>query len=65
MEYKVTSLMKEAQAADFLGIKKNTLACWRSSRLVNLPYIKIGGSVRYKLKDLEQYLEANKHGHSN
>lgn len=62
MEIDKIKLLTEIEAALYLSLKRTTLACWRSSKLVNLPYIKIGGAVRYKLDDLDQYLEANKHG---
>lgn len=54
------------QASEFLGIPTSTLARWRSSKLRPLPYIKIGGGkrgtggmVRYRLRDLNAFMESN------
>ncbi len=51
-----TPLLTAEQAAEFLGTTTNTLGVWRCKRTVNIPYIKVGKSVRYRLADLERYL---------
>ena len=51
-----TPLLTAEQAAEFLGTTANTLGVWRCKRTVNIPYIKVGKSVRYRLSDLERYL---------
>jgi hypothetical protein len=54
-----TQLLTPQQAADFLGIKKSTLAVWRCNQRYMLPFVKIG-SVRYDLRDLEAFVESRK-----
>lgn len=51
-------LLDETHAADFLGLKRQTLAVWRSTGRYGLPYTKIGRSVRYRLSDLERFVES-------
>jgi len=46
----------EDQAAEFLGVKSQTLSVWRSAKRYNLPYLKIGRNVRYRLSDLTRHL---------
>ena len=50
-------LLTPKQAAEYLGIKENTLAVWRSTKRYNLPFIKIGRSIRYRLSDLENFIK--------
>jgi predicted site-specific integrase-resolvase len=42
-----SDLMTREQAAAYLGIKPQTLACWFSVGRYDLPTIKIGRNVRY------------------
>ena len=44
-------------AAQFLGLKEQTLAIWRSAKRYDLPYIRVGRSIRYRISDLERFLE--------
>ena len=55
-----TQLLTEAEAAELLGLAKQTLAVWRSCHRYDLPYYKIGSAVRYKRADLEAWLEENR-----
>lgn len=51
-------LFDTTQAAEYLGgLKPNTLEGWRVSGR-GAPYIKIGRLVRYRIEDLDAYLEA-------
>jgi excisionase family DNA binding protein len=52
-----SDLLTRDQAADFLGVKPQTLAVWLTSRRYNLPVIKVGRLCRYRLRDLEAFLE--------
>lgn len=54
-----TKLLSRKEAADFLGLKENTLAVWAVQKKNDLPFIKIGGTVRYKQSDLDLFLENN------
>jgi excisionase family DNA binding protein len=52
-----------AQAAQFLNIPVATLAIWRSTGRVHLPFAKLGGKhVRYRRSDLEAFLTGSMRG---
>ena len=55
-------LLTTDQAAAFLGVKANSLITWRSTKAVRIRYVKIGGCVRYRRRDLEAFLEENLEG---
>ena len=46
-------------AAFYIGLSPNTLARWRSEKS-NLPYTKIGGAIRYKKSDLDEYADQHR-----
>jgi excisionase family DNA binding protein len=51
------------QAAEFLQVPETTLSIWRTTNRVRLPYFKLGRSVRYRLKDLQAFIESQMHAH--
>ncbi len=52
------NLLTPEQAADFLGTTPGNLAVWRSKRRINLPYVKCGKNVRYRVEDLLAFVES-------
>lgn len=51
-------LLREKEAADVLRMKRATLARWRWNGTGPI-FVKLGGTaVRYRLKDLRDYIEA-------
>jgi len=51
------ALLDTFQAAKFLGLRPCTLADWRRKGKHNLPYIRIGGRVRYRIDDLQAWID--------
>ncbi len=51
------ALVTREQAAEYLGVKPQTLACWQTNKRYNLPVVKIGSLVRYRLTDLQRFVE--------
>lgn len=52
------SLLKPQEVADLLKISLHTLASWR--RQINthdLPWIEVGGSIRYRREDVQAWLD--------
>jgi excisionase family DNA binding protein len=50
-------LLTPDEVSDLLGVKKHTLAVWRSSGRYNLPFHKAGRLVRYCQSDIDDFLE--------
>lgn len=53
------SLISPVETAKCLGVKTNTLAVWRSTNRYQLPFVKIGGRVMYRLIDVHRFIEAS------
>lgn len=49
-------LLDEKQAAEHLTVSPGTLSVWRSTGRYNLPFVKIGRMVRYRLTDLDAWI---------
>ena len=47
------------QAAEYLGLSKNTLSVWRSTGRYNLIYRKIGRKIYYLKGDLDNFIKAS------
>lgn len=54
-----TGLMTTEEAAAYLAVKPATLQVWRSTNRRKLPYVKVGGNVRYRRQDLDQFITDN------
>lgn len=52
-------LLNEKESAEFLGLENHqTLAVWRCNKRYQIPYIKIGRNVRYRLSDLQRWVDS-------
>ena len=51
-------LLTRREAAEYLGVKPQTLASWAVRGRYGLPLVKVGRSVRYRVADLETWLSA-------
>lgn len=52
------TLLDPRQAAEMIGVSPASLARWRVQG-DGPPYLKLGGSVRYRLSSVEQWLTAS------
>ncbi|HIF19505.1 MAG TPA: DNA-binding protein [Gammaproteobacteria bacterium] len=58
-------LLNTEQASKVLGVKSKSLANSRYTGTgVQIPFIKLGNLVRYKLSDLQNYIEGNTFNHT-
>jgi len=48
--------LSSERAAIYLGVKPQTLAKWRSTARVRIPYIRVGKLIFYRLRDLDVWL---------
>ena len=53
----VPEMMTRQQAAEYLGVKTQTLAVWRSTGRYSLPLVKVGSKTRYRKADLDRFLQ--------
>ncbi len=58
----ITNLMTPKEVADYLGVSTETLNVWRCTKRYNLPYIKAGRLVRYRIEDVEQFVSSRIEG---
>lgn len=58
MELYMQILLDEKKAAEVLGLSPGTLSVWRSTGRYQVPFIKVGHLVRYRLSDLDAWLES-------
>lgn len=55
-----SNLLTNKEAAEYLGVASNSLAVWRTTKRYPIPYVKVGRLVKYRLSDLETFLESRK-----
>ena len=53
-------LVDEKRATEILGLAAGTLSVWRCTKRYPLAYLKIGRSVRYRIEDLERFMESRR-----
>lgn len=58
------TLFTTDEAAAYIGISGRTLATWRSTGRHSLRYIKVGSRVRYRLRDLDEWLASRSQEHT-
>jgi excisionase family DNA binding protein len=51
-------LMTPEQVAQQFNVEPKTLAMWRSTRRQPLPFVKLGGMVRYRPEDVDQFIQS-------
>lgn len=52
-------MLTRREAAAYLGLQPITLSAWASTGRENLPYLRMGRSIRYRRSDLEKWLIAH------
>ena len=55
-------MLTEQDAAEILGVKASTLCNWRCTGRYNLPFIKTGRLVRYRIADLAAWIAKRRIG---
>jgi len=55
-------LFNPPEAAEYIGITKDTLSVWRCTGRYNIPFIKVGRLVRYRKSALDAFLDRRTHG---
>ena len=53
-------LLNENETAQILGVKPQTLALWRCrERNTDLRFLRIGRVIRYRMEDVEQFIQSH------
>jgi len=53
-----SQMLTEADAGAYLNISPKTLTAWRCTKRFEGPrYVKLGGAVRYPLRELDAFIE--------
>jgi predicted site-specific integrase-resolvase len=60
----IESLASPKAVAKDLNVTEGTLQVWRSTGRYDLPYIKIGGKVMYRVSDVNKFIESRQHAHT-
>lgn len=56
----IEPLLTEAEVSNVLKVPSATLASWRSKgHIQGLPFVKVGGGVRYIRADVESFIKGN------
>lgn len=53
-----SNLLTTEEAAEYLGVAQNSLAVWRTTHRYPIPYVKVGRLVKYRLNDLNTFIES-------
>lgn len=59
---KQSDLVSRDEAAAYLGVSPKTLATWASTKRYPLSMVKIGRVVKYRLSDLDAFIESRTTG---
>jgi predicted DNA-binding transcriptional regulator AlpA len=59
---KLPRLLSADAVSALLGVSIGTLAVWRSTRRYPLPFVKIGGLVRYREGDVAEFIDGRIRG---
>ena len=53
-------MLTQKEAAQIIGVSVHTLEMWRWQKTYPLPYLKIGTLVRYRMRDIDAFLETRR-----
>ena len=54
-------LLDTIEAGAYLKTPPKTLVAWRCTKRVKVPFVKIGGNIRYRKSDLDEFILSNVH----
>ena len=53
-----SDLLSRDAAAEYIGVRPQTLAAWATNKRYSLPFVKVGSLVRYRRSDLDAWLQS-------
>lgn len=51
------TIFSREEAAAYLGLSPSTLANWASTKRFTVKYFRVGRSVRYRKRDLDEFIQ--------
>jgi predicted site-specific integrase-resolvase len=51
-----SELLNCTETSQYLGVREQTLAVWRLTGRYDLPFIRVGRLIKYRLRDIEKFL---------
>ena len=60
----ISKMVTPKQVSRSINVTEGTLQVWRSTGRYDLPYIKIGGKVMYRISDVNQFIESRIYSHT-
>lgn len=58
MQLDKPDMMTAKQAAEYLGIKVQTMALWRCKKMYDLAYIRVGGKIFYQKSVIDEWVKS-------
>jgi hypothetical protein len=56
----ISHLLEPLEVSKILGVTVKSLAVWRCTKRYDLPYIKVGKSVKYRPEDIQAFIDSRK-----
>lgn len=56
----ISPLLEPFEVSKILGVTVKSLAVWRCTKRYDLPYIKVGKSVKYHPEDVQAFIDSRK-----
>jgi len=60
----ISNMATPKQVSESINVTEGTLQVWRSTGRYELPYIKIGGKVMYRVEDVNKFIESRQLSHT-
>ena len=54
----LSELLSRQEAADYIRVRPQTLAVWKTTNRHKIPVVKVGSKVFYRKSDLDKWLES-------
>jgi excisionase family DNA binding protein len=61
-EHGISPLLDTKQAAQALNVDDQTLRNKRSKGTLDLPFVRVGGAIRYRLEDIKAFIARHSEG---
>ncbi len=60
----ISEMVTPKEVSKSINVTEGTLQVWRSTGRYDLPYIKVGGKVMYRISDVNKFIESRQYSHT-